>query len=165
MPVVRRLRDDEWGAYRDVRLRALSDSPDAFGSTFEREQVRSDAEWTDRVVAGVRSDLDLPLVAVEASGFVGLAWGKIMPSEVDTAHVFQMWVAPEYRGRGLGAELLSRIVGWARDTTARRVVLNVTCGDTPARRLYVRAGFRDMGETQPLRPGATLRSQPMCLDL
>lgn len=37
----RRLGRHEWRVYRDLRLRALSESPDAFGSTSERESRRS----------------------------------------------------------------------------------------------------------------------------
>ena len=165
MAFIRRLGGHEWRAYRDLRLRALRDSPDSFGSTLDRERDRPDAEWAARVSAGADSELDLPLVVEERAQLIGLAWGKIMPSAPDTAHVFQMWVAPEGRGQGHGAELLATIIGWARDTSAQRVVVGVTCGDTPAQRLYARAGFEALGDPEPIRPGATLLSQPMCLEL
>ncbi len=164
MPSIRRLGGQEWRAYRDLRLRALADSPDAFGSTLERRD-RPDAEWAVRVSSGASSELDLPLVVEEGAQLVGLAWGKIIASASDTAHVFQMWVAPECRGQGHGAELLATIIGWAREANAARVVLGVTCGDTPAQRLYARAGFKALGDPEPIRPGATLLSQPMCLEL
>jgi hypothetical protein len=35
--VIRTIRSDETALLRDVRLRALVDSPDAFGSTYEVE--------------------------------------------------------------------------------------------------------------------------------
>ncbi len=165
MPSIRSLGGTEWRAYRDLRLRALADSPDAFGSTLERERDRPDAEWAARVSSGASSELDLPLVAEEGAELVGLAWGKIIASASDTAHVFQMWVAPECRGQGLGVELLTTIIGWAREANARRLVLGVTCGDTSAQRLYTRAGFKSLGDAEPLRPGATSLCQPMCLEL
>ena len=165
MPSIRSLGGTEWRAYRDLRLRALGDSPDAFGSTLGREQDRPDAEWAARVSSGASSELDLLLVAEEGAELVGLAWGKIIASASDTAHVFQMWVAPECRGQGLGAELLATIIGWAREANARRLVLGVTCGDTPAQRLYARGGFKALGNPEPIRPGATLLSQPMYLEL
>ena len=102
----------------------------------------------------------------EGAQFIGLAWGKILASASDTAHVFQMWVSPECRGQGHGAGLLATIIGWAREANARRVVLGVNWGDTPAQRLYARAGFKALGDPEPIsRPGATLLFQDMYLEL
>jgi hypothetical protein len=44
---IRRFDRDEWPTYRAVRLRALGDSPDAFGSTLAREEALTDAEWAE----------------------------------------------------------------------------------------------------------------------
>ncbi len=61
--------------------------------------------------------------------------------------------------------LLDAVVRWARDAKARHVVLNATCGDTPAMRMYSRAGFRAAGRLESLRPGSTVLTRPMRLDL
>jgi len=45
------------------------------------------------------------------------------------------------------------------------LVLAATCGDTPAMRLYRRAGFRPIGEPEPLRPGSSVLARSMRLDL
>lgn len=165
MPIIRRLEAHEWRAYRDLRLRALADAPDAFGSTLEAERERPDEAWIERVASGAVSPWSFPVVATERDELVGLAWGRILPEAPETAHVFQMWVAPEARGQGCGALLLDAVVAWARDAGARHVLLGVTRGDTPARRLYDRAGFRPAGDPEPLRPGSSLLSQPMRLEL
>jgi len=39
--IIRRLKEQDWNLYKEVRLRALKDSPDAFGSTFNNEQKRA----------------------------------------------------------------------------------------------------------------------------
>ena len=165
MPHIRRLRSDEWQSYRELRLRALSDSPDAFGRTLEFESARPDAEWASRVEAASASELDLPLVVDDSGQLAGLAWGKIFPSEPDTAHLFQMWVAPEWRGHGFGAEMVDRIVAWASTAGVLRVVLGVTGGNTSARRLYSRSGFVPTGEIEPLRPGSSIQCETMHLNL
>lgn len=165
MPFVRRLGSHEWRRYRDLRLRALGDSPDAFGGTLEASRQLSDAAWAERLASAAGSEWSLPLVVEEGDAFVGLAWGGIDPATPETAYVIQMWVAPESRGLGCGAMLLDAIVAWARDVGARSVTLSATCGDTPAMRLYLRAGFRPDGDPEPLRSGSALLAQPMRLDL
>jgi hypothetical protein len=45
---VRPLRPDQGLIYRNLRLRALSDAPDAFGQTLQEAESRSDQEWIRR---------------------------------------------------------------------------------------------------------------------
>ena len=165
MPKVRRLGAHEWRAYRDLRLRALGDAPDAFGTTLDVAQRHSDAHWAERVSSGAASAWDHALVAEDGERLAGMVWATIDPSAPETAHVIQMWVAPETRGLGCGAMLLDEVVRWARDAGARNVLLRVTCGDTAAGRLYARAGFAPVGEPEPIRPGSALLAQPMRLEL
>lgn len=143
---------------------ALKDSPDAFGSTYEESVTRSDDEWKARVEQA-SAEWDLPLVAVREDRFVGLAWGRVESSSPHVAHLYQMWVAPEWRGAGVGRALVERIIAWARQRQASTIELGVTCGDRPARRLYDSLGFVTVGEPVPLRPGSALLEQPMALRL
>ena len=165
MPVIRSFLSHEWRTYRDLRLRALADSPDAFGGTFVQEKTRPDTEWSTRLASGVASHQDLPLLAELGTESIGLAWGRIESSNPDVANLYQMWVAPNYRGLGAGQMLMESVIAWASAANMCSLALNVTCGDSPARRLYVRAGFQAVGEPEPLRPGSELLAQPMRLAL
>ncbi len=165
MVSVRPFRAEEWASYRDLRLRALGDAPGAFGSTFEGESARPEQTWVERLAAATESELQFPLVAELQGEPVGLALGFIDPAEPEIANLFQMWVAPHARGRGCGSALLQAISTWARSTTARSLMLWVTCGNSSARRLYERAGFTPHGDPEPLRPGSTTLAQPMILTL
>jgi ribosomal protein S18 acetylase RimI-like enzyme len=161
---IRTFRKSEWQAYRDARLCALQDSPDAFSTTFEEARRWPENEWEARF-RSVRLDTDLPLCA-EVDGVVaGMAWARIDPAAPQTAHVYQMWVEPAHRGRGIGRALLEAAIAWAPTRGARRVTLGVTCGNTAASRLYAAAGFMPIGEPEPLRPGSPLRVQTMTLML
>lgn len=162
--IVRVIEPSEWQIYREIRLRALADSPDAFGSTWEKENAFSDQQWMARL-SGVESDTDLPLFSEVDNRVGGLAWGRIEPSERTVAHIYQVWVAPEYRGNGSGKGLLKRIIDWAGLQGVQFVALTVTCGDSPARRLYDSLGFKPVGEVIPLRPGSPLLEQPMELEI
>lgn len=164
-PTVRAFSADEWRGYRDLRLRALADSPDAFGSTLAEETSRLDAEWARRFASSADSRVSLPLVAEGRGERIGLAWGRIDTSDPDVAALYQMWVAPSHRGMGVEQMFLEAVIAWARARNASSLDLGVTCGDSPARRLYERAGFKPMGEPQPLRPGSKLLAQRMRLAL
>src|SRR5262245_19074389 len=106
VPSIRTLAADEWRLYRDLRLRALADSPDAFGSTLVEESGRPDAEWARRLAASADVRVNLPLVAEIRGQLVGLAWGRIDTSNPEVAALYQMWVAPPHRGWGVGEKLL-----------------------------------------------------------
>lgn len=162
---IRLLEPHDWPAYRQMRLRSLADSPDAFGSTLAEEQARPADAWAARLAAAAVSGRDRPLVAEAAGAPVGLLWAKVDATDASVVNLFQVWVAPEGRGCGVGASLLHEAILWARSANARSVQLGVTQGDTPAVRLYARAGFRPFGAPEPLRPGSPLLSQPMRLAL
>ena len=160
-PTLRALVPDEWPTYRALRLAALRDAPNAFGSTLAAEQERLPEQWRDRLARAQTSGADLPLVAVVQGQAVGLLWAKVDASDARLVHLFQMWVAPEARGQGLGKALLAHAIAWARSVGARCVQLGVTSGDTPAARLYASAGFHAVGAEAALRECWGLRARTM----
>jgi uncharacterized protein len=56
-----------------------------------------------------------------------------------------VWVAPAYRGRGIGTAGTAAVVEYARSTIAPVVSLYVNDFNTPARAAYRRVGFREVG--------------------
>ncbi|WP_253252471.1 GNAT family N-acetyltransferase [Variovorax boronicumulans] len=158
-------KSDEWKTYRDMRLRALIDSPDAFGSTHEAEAMRTDAMWSARIAAAASSGKDRVLFAFNRNDACGLIWCKLPSDEPAVADLFQMWVDPASRGMGAGRALLKEAISWAERVGVNRVRLGVTAGDTPAMRLYAACGFRPDGALEPLREHSHLMVQPMSLAL
>jgi GNAT superfamily N-acetyltransferase len=165
MPTIRTFAAHEWPTYRDLRLRALAESPEAFGRTLAEEEGRPERSWIERLANGAASEFELPLVADLDGTPAGLAWGHRDADAPETAHVFQMWVAPEFRRLGAARMLLEAIIEWASDSGVRTLLLAVTCGNVSARTLYERKGFVPAGEPEPLRPESELFSQRMLLDL
>jgi hypothetical protein len=51
---VRVLQEDDWHAYRDVRLAALRESPKAFLATYAEEAKRPERYWRDCMVQAHR---------------------------------------------------------------------------------------------------------------
>ena len=162
---VRNFEPVDWPIYKALRLRSLEDSPSAFGSTLDLELERSDAAWTERLQNAASSGRDCALVAEAAGTPSGLIWAKVDANEPGTVNIFQMWVAPEARSRGVGDALLQAAIHWARQHGAHFAKLGATCGDTPAVRLYQRAGFKEVGAREPIRVGSTVLAQNMILAL
>lgn len=162
---VRRLTQDEWRDYRRLRLRALAESPTAFATTLSEALVRTDADWSRQVASGAESPSEVALVAELDSRLVGLVWSRIDSLDPQRVHLYQMWVEPDFRGVGVGRKLLGAAIQWAVSVNARVIALSVTCGDSPATRLYTSAGFEPVGHHEPLRPTSDLLVQPMQLEL
>lgn len=162
---VRPLAAHEWALYRALRLRALRDAPEAFGSTLAEEEKRVDADWAWRLNLGATSGRDRPLVAELGGAAAGLAWARVDAQDASRVNLFQVWVAPEARGRGVAGALLDAALAWARTVGARSMQLGVVCGNDAARRLYARAGFVAVGAPEPQRPGSSRMEQVMRLEL
>ena len=159
--IVRKFEVAEFSSYRHLRLSALEESPNAFGSTLGAEQLRTTEEWASRLQDGCNSGLDLPLIGQVGSTAAGLAWGKVDRSDRTIVHLYQMWVVPEFRGRGIARLLLRTIVAWTASLGARSVHLGVSSGQSSAMHLYVSEGFVPFGQAESLRSCSALLSQQM----
>jgi len=147
--VIRRITLDDLDVFRDVRLRALRDSPSAFGSTYEAEASRPRDQWLDRVSRSATSSERAMFLAYDGDECVGLA-GCVEDDLGADRQLISMWVAPTHRGTDTAKALIDAVLTWAEQTGARRVGLWVTRGNDRAKRFYERTGFRVTGDVQPL---------------
>ncbi len=144
---IQRLRNGDWERLRRLRLAALADAPEFFGSTLAEAERLTEADW--------RAQLDrlATFVAVEAGTDVGMARGMADDaSRDDAAYLISMWVAPEARRRGVGAALIDAIVAWATGAGYTLLLLDVADDNAPAKALYERAGFTATGVIGALPP-------------
>jgi GNAT superfamily N-acetyltransferase len=148
---IRRAEAEDWQGLRDLRLRALADSPDAFLATLEEAKTRSDEEWRNWGQDG-------PIFVAEP--FDGMAGGFV--TDEGDVMLWGMWVTPARRGSGLAEALARAVIDWARGEGAPRVVLWVVIGNAPAERFYERLGFVATGVTAKLRNGL---DRELALDL
>jgi ribosomal protein S18 acetylase RimI-like enzyme len=72
------------------------------------------------------------------------AAGMLLSSFVadDAAQITELCVTPDFRGFGLGYELLRQSVAALRNAGAKRISLTVTAANREAMKLYARCGFR-----------------------
>lgn len=147
-PTIERMTADGWARVRAVRLRALADTPDAFGITLAEDLQKPEAGWRERLqLAGAATFL-----AVVDGRDVGLVVGAPYAGTPPAAGLFAMWVAPQARRRGVGAALVEAHLAWARAQGATRVLLDVADANAPAIGLYDALGFRPTGVTGTLPP-------------
>lgn len=151
MPVVvRRISVGEGELLKRARLAALRDSPFAFGSTYDVEIDRSDAEWAERARLGAAGADRATFFAIEDAAVVGIAGGYRDDGVRSEVELVSMWTSPTARRRGVGRGLVKSVVEWAGATGAELVGLWVTRGNEPAKALYESIGFEGTGECQPL---------------
>jgi GNAT superfamily N-acetyltransferase len=146
MALVRATTRDDWQAMREIRLQALRDAPDAFGSTYARDAAFDPAEWQRRATRDGSFFAFLP--DTEQAGPAGLAGGY--QEEPGVVELISMFVRPQARGHGVGEALVDAVAAWARNRNAASVHLWVTETNKPAIRLYERCGFTITPERQPL---------------
>ena len=143
---VRQLNKADAEAYWQVRLRALREHPEAYGATAEEWQQLTVDDVAQRLRQGREAGLRVFGAFVEER-LVGLA-GFAHTTNNKQQHrggIYQMYVAPEERGNGLGHLLLEAIFAEAQQQSAlEELVLAVTVGNQEARALYLKSGFVPM---------------------
>src|SRR2546428_1802962 len=102
--LVRKLTEDDLEALWTLRLQALRDNPEAFGTTYEETLARGKARMLERLGQG---DEMFSLGAFEESliGMVGFRREEGLKDR-HKGLVFGMYVLPEWRGRGVGKALM-----------------------------------------------------------
>ncbi len=137
---IERLPAGAWERLRRVRLAALAQAPEAFGSTYAECVLWEPAQW--------RAQLErIPtFVAVIDGADVGMVRGVESERSDAAAYLISMWVAPEARRRGVGGALIDAVVGWARGLGKAELLLHARDYNSGAIALYEREGFRATGE-------------------
>ncbi|MEO1055292.1 MAG: GNAT family N-acetyltransferase [Actinomycetota bacterium] len=129
----------DWQEWRSLRLAALADAPDAFGSGLADWADADDDRWRARL-------RDVPLNVI--ADLDGEPVGQVSGLAVDVSgavELISMWVAPNARGLGVGDALIDAVVSRAVGVGARRVELDVKETNRVAQRLYERHQFARVG--------------------
>jgi GNAT superfamily N-acetyltransferase len=164
---IRRIRADEGLRLRALRLRALGDTPTAYGSTLASEESYPEAIWHERAASGAAGDKVVTIVAEHDNRLLGMATGLAADSathELNPAMV-GVFVDGTVRQQGVGAGLVEKVIDWAKARGSDRLFVWITSGNEPAIALYRRCGFRVTGATRPNAHTSTLLEYEMLLDL
>jgi RimJ/RimL family protein N-acetyltransferase len=138
--LIRRLDPAEAAAYREIRLEALRCNPEAFGSTFAAESLRTLEQFTERVT-------NCPVFgAFRNDALVGMA-GFMRREGAKDAHKGMLWgmyVQAGSRNAGVGRRLAEAVIDFAGQQV-EVLQLTVVSENQPARRLYASLGFIEYG--------------------
>lgn len=109
--------------------------------------------WTHGNFAdSVRSGYEAQLLC---AGDVVLGYFVAMQG-VDEVHLLNITVAPPYQGQGWGRVMLDALAIWSRGQGAQWLWLEVRTTNTRAQQIYLRYGYRRVGERKnyyPADPG------------
>ncbi|MEM7134554.1 MAG: GNAT family N-acetyltransferase [Chloroflexota bacterium] len=145
MRTIRKITEEDAAAYRTIRLRALREHPESYGATLGSMESQSIEDVAKRIRTKPAQGFCLfgAFVDEHLVGLAGFGRQSDNPKQRHRAGIFQMYVAPEYRGQKLGLQLLEATLEHARQLEGlEEVTLAVTVGNEAARNLYLNAGFR-----------------------
>lgn len=140
---IRRLLAADAEGYRSIRLAALADAPEAFGSDVATESASPVDAFANTLRSGYVAGAFAGERLVAIAGFRALEREK-------TRHRGDIWgvyVAPDARGTGIGRRLMEHVLDYAR-TQVLQVHLAVTASNGAAVALYEHLGFIRYG-TEP----------------
>jgi RimJ/RimL family protein N-acetyltransferase len=143
--LIRALTPQDASAFHALRLRGLRECPEAYTSSFEEEFATPLTEIERRLQPRPEAAV---FGGFEAGALVAMAGvqRESMAKLAHKAYVWGVYVAPEARGRGVGAHVISHALNYAARTLGvRQVNLGVNTRNTPAIALYRKLGFVEYG--------------------
>ena len=107
------------------------------------EQCCFSAPWSERSIASeLDNDLAYWLVCLEGDSVLAYAGTQTVLEETDMMNIA---VHPDHRRRGLAAALLGRLLEDLARRGSHSLTLEVRVSNAPARSLYERVGFAEVG--------------------
>lgn len=140
---------EDWQSYKDLRLAALKNDPQAFSSTYADQVRQPEAYWRGRLQDVAEGKQSWLLFAREDLRLVGMVGAFIVSA--DTAGIISLYVLREARGRGISKALMSAILEeTCKIPTIQKVTLAVNAHQDAAVRLYTGLGFEVVGQEESL---------------
>lgn len=164
--IVKKLDKNDWGDYREIRLEALKNEPDAFGSDYSEYKNKEDSYWVDRLsLSGEENGRSFLCAVLDNNNFMSV--GGAYQDENNEWNIIAIYTKKEFRGIGAGSLLLSRILEELKNRGIKEVFLRVNVERAPAISLYKKFGFKIIKTVtdQILGDGKPHEEHEMFLDL
>jgi len=138
---IRRLTANDASLFRTLRLEALKNHPEAFGTAYEEAAARDMGSYAQQLKTSALFG------GFDGKALVGVA-GFFQHAEVKTQHkgtLYSMYVQPVARGTGLARLLVEAVLDHAREKV-EIIQLAVQAQNDTALHLYESCGFKRYGE-------------------
>jgi ribosomal protein S18 acetylase RimI-like enzyme len=142
---IRVLAPSDAPGFQALRLRGLQECPEAFASSYEEEVDTPLNEVESRLQAKPDSAVFGAFKGSELCGLAGLQ-REAMVKLAHKSFIWGVYVAPEARGKGVGALIVVHALEYAATTLGtRQVNLGVNTKNLAALSLYKKLGFVEYG--------------------
>ncbi|CAB5013832.1 unannotated protein [freshwater metagenome] len=135
------LTSDEWSRLRDLRLRSLLDSPDAFGGTLETEKSFSEEDWRSKFIT-----LDYLVASLDSQDIAIMSVEVLHGDHGATCWIGGCWSDPLFRGQGAFRALFAYVDKHCLSKGWQRQGLGVWTDNYAAIAAYKALGFVEAGE-------------------
>ena len=125
---------DDWGDIKDLYLTLLKNNPDAFADEYNDILALRDQNWIDKI----SNEKEKIFLAIEGDKLVGM--GEVC-LENEIAVLGKLGVLPEYRGKGIAQELISKQEECAISLGASKIRLYVMGDNSKTIDLYNKRGY------------------------
>ena len=137
---------EQWRRVADLRIKAISESPQWFASNFEKEQTRSEAEWR-----ALLADFYWIIYTCEEKDVGIMTVEKADPIRGTDSWLSGCWIEPELRGKGIMKKMIERLDEICRKEGWNSQGLGVWPNNEVAISAYTKSGFAKQGEPKPSR--------------
>lgn len=143
--IIRLLNKNDAKAFSRLRLEALKNDPESFGSDYDKEVLFTLSDWQNRVE---NNQVGFSLGAFEGDTLVSFA-GVILNTHRNIKHKAFIWgvyTTPQYRGKGLSKLVFADVIQQSRTIASLEMLqLDVGTHIKAAKTLYKKFGFTTYG--------------------
>ena len=136
------LQPSQWQEYRDLRLKALKEEPQAYVAKYEENVILPDDFWIKRLEEASAEQTQWLLFAKQGNNLVGIVGGFIK-EEKNTVLIISLYVTKEMRGQGVAKKLMSQLITKIKlNKLINKLEVGVNPEQTGALHLYRSLGFK-----------------------